>query len=81
MNGALIGRDRLKVPLISLAVGIAVKTVINVLLLKNPSFNIYGGAVALNACYFTAALINFIYILTDKVKDGSKALNDRRNNA
>ncbi len=80
-NGALIGSDKLKIPLLSLSIGIVIKVLVSVLLLKNPSFNIYGGAIALNACYFISALINFIYIIFYKVKDERKTHTNRRRNA
>ncbi|MBR2449559.1 MAG: polysaccharide biosynthesis protein [Clostridia bacterium] len=70
-NGALIGKGKLYFPVLSLLIGIIVKTVLNLILLKIPSVNIYGGAIALNACYFTSCLINLIMIFNVKVRNGS----------
>ena len=70
-NGALIGKGKLYFPVLSLLIGIIVKTALNLILLKIPSVNIYGGAIALNACYFTSCLINLIMIFNVKVRNGS----------
>ncbi len=70
-NGALIGKGKLYFPVLSLLIGIIVKTALNLILLKIPSINIYGGAIALNACYFTSCLINLIMIFNVKVRNGS----------
>ena len=71
-NAVLIGKGRLYTPVTSLFFGVLVKTALNILLLKIPSLNIYGGALALNACYFTVCLINLILIFNLKVKNASK---------
>ncbi len=71
-NAVLIGKGKLYAPLISMSVGIIIKTVLNVILLKIPELNVYGGATALIACYFFASLINLILIFRKQVKNESK---------
>lgn len=71
-NAVLIGKNKHFQPLLSLGVGVMVKTVLNIVLLSVPSINIYGGGVGLNACYFIACLINLIMIFKLKVKNVSK---------
>ena len=71
-NAVLIGKNKARLSIISLSVGILVKTLLNLLLLKIPKLNIYGGAVALIACYFIVCLVNFIMIFNVKVKRVSK---------
>ncbi len=68
LNGVLVGRNRLYAPVISLSVGIITKTVISVILLNIPSVNIFGGGIALIACYLVAVLINLFMIFTKRVK-------------
>ena len=68
-NAVLIGKGRLYSPIISLILGVFVKTVLSVILLKIPSLNIYGSVIALNACYFTVCLINLILIFNVRVKN------------
>lgn len=68
-NAVLIGKGRLYTPIISLAIGVIVKTLLGIVLLKIPSLNIYGSVIALNACYFTVCLINLILIFNVRVKN------------
>lgn len=70
-NAVLIGKGKPYKPVISLTIGVAVKTLINILLLTNPKINIYGGGVALIACYFVTCLINLIMIFGLKVKNAN----------
>ena len=67
----LIGKGKPYKPVISLTIGVAVKTLINILLLTNPKINIYGGGVALIACYFVTCLINLIMIFGLKAKNAN----------
>ncbi len=74
-NAVLIGKDKPLYPLLSMGVGIAVKIILNILLLPIPKLNIYGGVVSVIACYFTACLVNLILILSRKsvkVKDANQ---------
>jgi len=71
-NAVLIGKGKPYMPVLSLAVGVLIKETLNFTLLKIPSINIYGGAIALIACYFTICLINLISTLSFKVDYESK---------
>lgn len=71
-NAALIGSGKLFYPLIGMGAGIAVKILLDVFLLPIPNLNIYGGVIAVIACYFTAGLINLILISKLKVKNAGK---------
>ena len=68
-NAILIGKGKLYLPVLSLIIGIIVKTILNITLLKIPQLNIYGGVIAIIACYFVTCLINLILIFTKKVKN------------
>lgn len=69
LNGILIGRGRLYYPVISLGVGVAVKTVLNFILLKNEQLNIFASAIALIACYLVVCLVNLIMVLKNEDKE------------
>lgn len=71
-NAVLIGKGKLYTPVISLSIGVVLKTILSVVLLKIPSLNIYGSGIALNACYFAVCLINLILIFSRKVENASK---------
>ena len=71
-NAVLIGKGKLYRPILSMAVGILVKTILNVILLKIPQINIYGGAIASIACYFTICLINLIVVYKLRVNNANK---------
>ena len=77
-NATLIGKGKLYYPVLSMSVGIIVKIILNVVLLNIPSINIYGGAIALIACYFTADLINFILIYIKAEKNANKIAINRQ---
>lgn len=68
LNGILIGKSNPIKPLIGMLIGVAVKTVIEILTLKNPEINIYGAGVAVIACYFVADLVNLSMIFPLKTK-------------
>ena len=72
-NAVLIGKDKLYSPIMSLGVGVIIKTILNLTLLRIPKLNIYGGGVSLIACYFVVCLINLILIFGLKVKNGNKS--------
>ncbi len=75
VNSTLIGQNKPYVPVISLFIGIAVKTVSEVILLKNPEFNIYGAAFSSNLCYFVAVFVDLLYIImVRKLKDSKNRL-------
>jgi O-antigen/teichoic acid export membrane protein len=71
-NGVLIGRGKLYSPVLSLFVGVVIKTILNLILLRNQSLNIFASAIALIACYFSSCLINSILIIFRRVSDGNK---------
>lgn len=65
-NAILIGKGKLYTPVINLLLGVILKTVLNILLLNNPNINIYGGAIAIIACYFLVCLINLTILLSKR---------------
>ena len=71
-NGVLIGKGNLKTPLISMLIGVSVKIILNLALLPNPKFNIYGSVIGAIACYFSAVMINLIKIFNLRVANASK---------
>ena len=71
-NAVLIGKGKLYKPVLSLAVGVGVKVVVSLVLLKIQSLNIYGGAIGVIACYFVSTLINLMMIFQLKVNRESK---------
>ena len=71
VNAVLIGRNKLYAPTVGMTAGVAVKTVLLVLLVKKPEINVYGGAAALIACYFVANLLNFISAFTTEKRKES----------
>lgn len=68
-NAILIGMGKLYSPVISLFLGVVIKTLISVVLTFNPSINIYGGAIGSIACYFFVCLVNLFIIFRFKVKN------------
>lgn len=77
-NSVFIGKGKLYTPVINLAIGVAIKFALSVMLLRVPSINIYGGAIAINACYFSVCVINLISIFNTKVKNASKIPYNRK---
>ncbi len=59
INGALQGFGKVMVPATALGIGCLVKLVLNIILLKIPSFNIYGAAIGSIACHAVAFTIVF----------------------
>ncbi|MBO5714044.1 MAG: polysaccharide biosynthesis C-terminal domain-containing protein, partial [Clostridia bacterium] len=70
-NGVLIGKGKPYYAILSMAFGLIIKTIVSIILMKNPTFNIYGSAIGLIACYFSACLVNLLLLTTVKVKDES----------
>jgi Na+-driven multidrug efflux pump len=54
-----------------MVIGVVVKILLNLLLLNNPSVNIYGASISLIACYFTALLINLILVMKKEKPNAS----------
>ena len=61
-NAILIAKGKAYNSVLSLSMGILTKTIINIVLVKNPQINVYGGAIGLIACYFVVCLINLVMI-------------------
>ena len=80
-NAVLIGLNCPKLPIISLSVGVIIKTLLSITLLKDKRLNIYGGAIALIACYFFACLVNLILIIVKENGYARKTTVNRRQNA
>ena len=62
VNGVLIGQNKNYAPIIGLGVGVVVKTITLIALLKIPEINIYACSIASIACYFSACLVNLILV-------------------
>lgn len=76
-NGVLIGGGKLYSPLAGLSIGVAVKTISNVILLKIPELNIFGGVLSVIACYFVACLINLTMIFIERKSDANQKSENR----
>jgi stage V sporulation protein B len=74
-NAILIGKGRAYFPLISMGIGVAIKTLLNFILLYNQRLNIYACGIASITCYFIAVLINLIMIISGRVKYAVKKPN------
>lgn len=60
MSGTLQGIGKVYVPAIGLLVGCVIKLILNLVLIRIPSINIYGAVISSIACQFTAFLISYI---------------------
>ena len=60
-----------------MSIGIAVKTVLSIILISNRRLNVFGGVIALIACYFIACLINLI-VINKKGKNNVNQTNTER---
>lgn len=67
--GVLQGISKAKIPAISLLVGLAVKIVLNLVLIGIPSVNILGAEISNTICYLVAFLINLSIIKKEKLID------------
>lgn len=59
-NGALQGFGKVFIPTISLGIGVIIKLILNLILLRIPELNIYGASIASVCCHVVAFLIAFI---------------------
>lgn len=66
LNAVMIATNKAYRSIINIAVGVAFKIIVNVLLIKKPNINVYGCAVALIVCYFSADLLNLISLRFSK---------------
>lgn len=62
MTGSLQGLGKIYVPAISLLFGCAAKIILNIVLIRIPSVNIYGAAVSSIACQFISCAICFVVL-------------------
>lgn len=63
MTGVLQGLGKTKVPVINLFIGIAVKIVLSIVLIRMPHIHVKGAAIGTVACYGIAAVLNVICVL------------------
>ncbi len=63
INCYLVGISKQKVMLISMPIGVAVKIIVNLTLVKMPKINVFGMIISDFSCYFVALLINLLYII------------------
>ena len=61
-NAILIGKNKLYSPVFSMSIGIIVKIILSILLISNRDLNVFGGVIAIIACYFVSCLINLLLI-------------------
>ena len=54
IHGVLQGYGKLMLPTISLATGVVVKFILNIILIPNPNFGVYGAAIGSVACHAVA---------------------------
>jgi stage V sporulation protein B len=63
LSACLTAQGKPKYAAISMLIGVTAKTVLNVFLVRNPEWNIYGAAIAANVCYLLAFALDFVYNL------------------
>ena len=62
INGGLYGMGKVHVPVIALAIGAAVKAILNIILVSNPKINIYGSPISSIACQAINFMICSAYL-------------------
>lgn len=67
INGGLYGLNLPRVPVAALGIGVIVKTILNIILISNPSINIAGAAIGSVACQILAFTLCF-KVLNMKLK-------------
>ena len=79
-NAVLIGKSTPFKPITGMALGVAVKTVVEIFALKNPDINVFGVAYASIACYFVADLVNLSMVLFSRGRseNESRSVKSRR---
>lgn len=63
LASCIIAYDKPYFPCVSLGIGIAIKFFMQILLLKNPTINVFGSLYSDIACYFVAVFLNLLYII------------------
>ncbi len=71
-NSIFIARGKYYIPLFTMLISVAIKSVIEIILLNNRRLNIFGGAIALIACYFITYLLNSIMMKNSGERNASK---------
>ena len=67
INGGLYGINKTHIPAIALAIGAAIKVILNIILISNPNINIYGAPISSIVCQIIAFTICY-KALTAKIK-------------
>ena len=62
INGGLYGMGKVHVPVMALAIGAAVKAILNIILVSNPKINIYGSPISSIACQAINFMICSAYL-------------------
>ncbi|MBR3864313.1 MAG: oligosaccharide flippase family protein [Clostridia bacterium] len=62
-NCYLVGISKQRVMLISMPIGVVIKIIANLTLVKMPQINVFGMIISDFGCYFVALLINLLYII------------------
>ena len=58
LNATLQGLGNMRTPVYSLIIGLIIKTILNIILVPNPTFGIYGAIIASIVCYAVVVLID-----------------------
>ncbi len=61
LSACLTAQGKPKYAALAMTIAVAVKIPLTVLLVKNPSLNIFGAAIAANVCYLLAFTLDFVY--------------------
>ncbi len=73
LNAIFIGKSKPYIPIVTMLLGVILKIVLEVIFYNDKRLNIYGGGLALIACYFFITLVNLIIMILSKVKNESTA--------
>lgn len=66
LSACLTGRGKPKIAAISMSSAVAVKIVLELILLTSPRISIVGAAISAIGCYFVALLVNLLYSIRDR---------------
>lgn len=78
LSACLTGMGRAKRAAVSMAIAVFVKFVLQFLLLRNSALSIGGAAIASNACYLVAFLLNLFYTIKQERKKAGKRVDHHR---
>ncbi len=77
----LLSLGKQKVSLLTLFIGVSLKTVLNLLLIKIPQINVFGMIISDIVCYFVALILNLLYIYyANKIKQKKGRTDINENN-